>query len=421
MDDGFVAQLDANGTCLWAVSFGGPHNDRASDVSCDGGGNVYACGTFQGQGSFGTDSLISAGSTDICVLKLDLFGNWQWARRAGSAEMDSGEGICVSYGGVYISGGFKGQADFGEDILTSAGMTDIFIARVELDGSWTWCRRAGSANTGDFIFEKGMGLCPGPNQSVCMTGQYMTGADFGPVTLLTSQALDADVFVSCLSSSGDWIWTTRGGGINTDSAYDICMDYEGDLWICGCFYDGCQYGNLVVLSEGHTDAFMASCDASGTWIDLRRAGGTYIDTAYSVCADASANIWITGRYMDSANFGHQTLSVVGGTDAWVSKLGIVSPVDDPQQMPQPGIHLTVAPNPFHATLNLRLEMIQSQSLSLSVYDLRGRLITCIHAGILSSGYHDFGWAPPKDLPAGIYLAKARSGNRTVLLRLCHLK
>ena len=70
--------------------------------------------------SFGSTTLTSAGGSDVFVAKLDSVGNFLWAVRSGGTDSDRGERIALdSSGNIYVSGYFSGTSNFGSTTLTS--------------------------------------------------------------------------------------------------------------------------------------------------------------------------------------------------------------------------------------------------------------------------------------------------------------
>jgi hypothetical protein len=65
--------MDTLGNWLWALSAGGTSFDSAFEISVDCNGNSYVTGFFQGTASFGTFTLTSAGGTDVFVAKIHAF------------------------------------------------------------------------------------------------------------------------------------------------------------------------------------------------------------------------------------------------------------------------------------------------------------------------------------------------------------
>ena len=83
----------------------------------DASGNVYTTGYFQGTVDFdpgaGTFNLTSAGLQDIFISKLDAAGNFVWAKQLGGTLNDVGYSIALdTSGNVYTTGFFRDTVDF---------------------------------------------------------------------------------------------------------------------------------------------------------------------------------------------------------------------------------------------------------------------------------------------------------------------
>jgi hypothetical protein len=80
MVDVFVQKIDQTGNFNWAVTMGSWNADLGGDVVCDTLGNVYTTGFFYGTVDFdpsaGVANLISNGSVDGYIQKLDSNGNY---------------------------------------------------------------------------------------------------------------------------------------------------------------------------------------------------------------------------------------------------------------------------------------------------------------------------------------------------------
>ncbi len=142
--DIFIAKYDASGNYAWAIQAGGTSDEFGFGIAVDGSGNSYVTGYFQGTADFdpgaGTANLTSAGNNDIFIAKYDASGNYVWAGNMGGTSADYGYGIAVDgSGNSYVTGYFQGTADFDPSAntynLTSAGSSDIFVAKVKPDGS----------------------------------------------------------------------------------------------------------------------------------------------------------------------------------------------------------------------------------------------------------------------------------------------
>jgi hypothetical protein len=134
-----VTKLDASGNFLWAKAFGGTDNELGFGVTVDSSGGVYSTGTFETTVDFdpgaGTSNLTSAGSTDVYVSKLDVSGDFVWAKAfSGTGGLDTISFTLDSERNIIANGQFAGTADFdpaaGTANMTASGVADVFIAKL---------------------------------------------------------------------------------------------------------------------------------------------------------------------------------------------------------------------------------------------------------------------------------------------------
>ncbi|MBL8812685.1 MAG: hypothetical protein JNM43_21145 [Planctomycetaceae bacterium] len=305
---------------------GGELNDGPGDITVDGSGNVYTTGVFAGTVDFdpgvGTTNLTSAGVSDIFVSKLESTGNFVWAKRLGGDSTERGNGIIVDgSGNVHITGIFAGEADFGTTTLTSAGVDDIFVCKLDGAGNVTWAKRQGGGFTdhANDITIDGSG-------NVFTTGYFYGTADFDPgdgTTNLTS-AGEADAFVSKLDSAGNIVWAKRLGGDSDDGGNGIAVDVSGNAHISGYFRGAAGFGTTILTSAGVDDIFVCKLDGAGNVAWAKRMGGTSGDIALGVTVDGSGNVYTTGYFEGTADFdpgvGVTNLTNAGTSDGFVSKL-----------------------------------------------------------------------------------------------------
>jgi len=144
--DIYIAKLDSNGNWFWAKKAGGTSSDGGNSIAIDNNGNSYVTGYFSDSATFGTTTLTSSGDYDIYIAKLDSNGNWFWAKKAGGTSSDGGNSIAVdANGNSYVTGSFSGSATFGTTTLTSSGDDDIFVAKLDINGNWLWAKQTGGS------------------------------------------------------------------------------------------------------------------------------------------------------------------------------------------------------------------------------------------------------------------------------------
>ncbi len=315
-EDIFIAKLDSDGNWLWAKKAGGSDDDDGSGIAVDARGNIYVIGQFYSTATFGSTTLTSNGVTDIFIAKLDSSGNWLWAKNAGGKTEDIGSGIAVdASGNSYVTGCFntRATATFGSTILTSNRISDIFVAKLDTKGNWLWAQNAGGTSD-----DYGSGIAVDASGNIYVTGDFDVTATFGSTTLTSNGYYD--IFVAKLDSCGNWLWAQNAGGTSGDYGSGIAVDASGNIYVTGNFYGDANFGSTTLTSCGVTDIFIAKLNSSGNWLWAKKAGGTSSDYGSGIAVDASGNSYITGDFRGSATFGATTLTSNGNWDIFVAKL-----------------------------------------------------------------------------------------------------
>jgi hypothetical protein len=128
--DIFLAKFDTNGTHLWSQGFGDGSDQIGQSVAFDPSGNVVMTGSFWGNVDFGGGPLTCAGWSDIFLAMFDASGTHLWSQGFGDASIQFGRSVAFDpSGNVVMTGEFQGTVDFGGGPLTSAGWSDIFLAK----------------------------------------------------------------------------------------------------------------------------------------------------------------------------------------------------------------------------------------------------------------------------------------------------
>ena len=106
-------------------------SDSAYDVTVDPTDSVLAVGSFMGNVDFGGGALTSQGDKDGFVVKLAPNGQHVWSRNFGGTGKDFAlEVDSTSESQVLVSGVFEDTMKLGGDSLVSAGDTDIFVVKL---------------------------------------------------------------------------------------------------------------------------------------------------------------------------------------------------------------------------------------------------------------------------------------------------
>jgi len=332
--DIFISKLDPSGNFVWTKRIGGEMEDKSYSIVVDKLGNIYTTGYFQDTVDFdpgaGVFNLISAGSSDIFISKLDSAGNFIWAKSLGGALEDQSYSIKVNDSGeVYVCGYFQDIVNFvsGTNILTliSSGYKDILISKLDNSGNIVWIKQLGGTND-----DVGLSLFLDTFGNVYTTGYFTGTADFDPdlgFVFLTSSG-DKDIFVSKINSTGNNVWAIKMGGVDNDCGQAIFVDASGNVNIAGYFTGTADFNpNITVynlISGGEKDVFISKLNSSGNFIWAKQLGGEKDDIALSLAVDMQGNVYSNGYFMRRADFNPgpvlRILTSGGEKDMFISKL-----------------------------------------------------------------------------------------------------
>ena len=187
-----IALFAQNLNWLWAKQAGGISGDKGYSIAVDAYGNSYITGYFRESATFGTTTLTSSSDygSDIFVAKMDINGNWLWAKQAMGTYSNYGNDIAVdANGNSYVTGYFWGNATFGTTTLTSSGQYDIFVAKMDSNGNWLWAKQAGGTS-----YDDGYSIAVDDNGNSYVTGYFKSNATFGTTTLTSGGIYD--IFVA---------------------------------------------------------------------------------------------------------------------------------------------------------------------------------------------------------------------------------
>lgn len=280
----------------WMQHGGGVTIDEGTDVAVDGSGNTFVTGYYTSSASFGTNTLSSAGIDDVFLAKLNTSGTYQWAVSGGGSNSDRALSVKAdAAGNSYITGYFYGTATFGSNTLTAAGTQDVFIAKYDAAGNCLWAKKAGGAGA-----DIGNGITVDNSGNVIVTGEFVGTATFGSSTLVSMNGT-TDVFTTKLDAAGNFLWAEKGSASQTDRGIDVDCDAAGNIYITGQFSDTITFD--VVHNNTMLNAiFVVKYNSSGVEQWFQRNGGGVVNTVTSLACDGANGIYITGDFQGTLTF-----------------------------------------------------------------------------------------------------------------------
>lgn len=299
--------------------------DIAYAAAATSGGTIVA-GDFSQTATFGNLSRTSNGGLDIFVGKVSTAGVWEWVVTAGSTSSDSAYAVATaSDGSAIVTGRFIGTVSFGSaGSISSAGGTDIFVAKVSSAGEWVWAARAGGSNGNSY--EQGRGVSILPDGSAMITGDYVATPTFSPLPVpdplsttlpAATPTGNTDIFVARINSSGTWAWALAPTSVTSSQDFSggisVLPDGTGAIAI-GRFGGALNFGGTTVTSAGSTDIYVAKVNANGTWGWATRAGSSAAESGTAVSALTNGAAVISGSFAYGGSVTPPTFGTSGSSE-----------------------------------------------------------------------------------------------------------
>ena len=306
----------------------GNADGRAVAALADGSaiitGSFAGEANFGGKATFGDTELTSSGINDVFVARINADGSWRWAAGSNGAGNTQSLGVStLGDGSAIVTGFFTQTVNFGDTIsLTSDGAADLFVAKIDAGGDWVWATQAGG--TGDAV-GSAQAVSALSDGSAIITGLFGETVNFGDTISLTSGGA-ADLFVAKITAGGDWVWATRAGGTGdaVGSGISVLTDGSGAI-VTGRFTGTATFpttgGGLSLTSAGSSDVFIAKIDADGDWVWATQAGGTGLTEGFGISVLTDGSAAIaTGTFNGRATFGDVDLTSAGDNHVFVARV-----------------------------------------------------------------------------------------------------
>jgi hypothetical protein len=145
--------------------------------------------------------------------------------------------------------------------------------------------------------------------NIISAGYFTNTATFdNGITLSSTSSGVSDVFIQKTSTTGALLWAVKAGGNGSDRATAVECDADGDIYITGFYYGTANFGSYTLTSvNGSQDVFIAKLNSNGVFQWAVSAGGALGDYAYGIAVDVNKNVFITGQFEGTSTFGTQSL------------------------------------------------------------------------------------------------------------------
>lgn len=308
-------QLDSSGFDLY--NFSGESGDIAEAIALDPQGNLYL-GGFSNSFWFPSQQP-NMGDAGAFVLKLDPdFGILALHFLPQGAGWPTGLALDAA-GNIYLTGWtWNATRDWAR--------RDTYVWKLDPSGNPVW-----SALLGGSLAEESSSIAVDPAGNVWVAG-WTDSPDFPTRNALQpSSAGGRDAFVTKLSASGSFLFSTFLGGASADEARGIVLDERGSAHLAGVTasrdfplahpLQTCAPGTSPAC--GGTEAFVATLDSAGTRLLLSTfLGGGGDDRGTDIAIGPNGDLFITGL-TSSTDFPTREAyqpALAGSSDFFITRL-----------------------------------------------------------------------------------------------------
>jgi len=284
-----VPAVRSSETGFWPTGGGSATGyDIGNAVATAPSGDVLTVGEFEREATFGDTVLRSEGLSDIFVIRQNGAGGILWAVSAGGAMDDRAVAVTTDESGnAYVTGVCAGTVRFGgiTAVGHSDGQPEAFVAKIDPEGSWRWV----ILGTGPEIDEAaGIGYLPGDDTTIPHT----------PGSVIIGGRYRCDVTFGSKNISQGYCPSNR------DSSFVVRIDTDGNvIWLDGSTRGDNRLVDLDVAPDG--TVYVAGMTAGDTGIGVvDLVGGRY-------------NNWLVNPTFPGQEWAHRMWW--SGNDAWINQ------------------------------------------------------------------------------------------------------
>lgn len=319
----------------WGGQIGGTDSDSASKLTTDIFGNVFVAGRFDGTANFdldgsNTNNLTITDDRETFIAKYSPNGDLIWVKNfLGDAFISSLESD--SSGNLYIMGYFTEAIDLNPNSATNASYTtlgsfDIFIAKLDVNGTFVWGGRIGSSD-----FERAYDMTLDNQDNIYLTGSIsgMIDFDISDNEFLVGRSTSSQ-FIVKLDKNANVLW---GKADASGSGRAIAVDDEYNIYVAGTYRGSADLDPgpdvfTIINNRTVTSLFVSKLDNTGSFISGGGALAENIDSIslpVSIALDSNNNVYVAGYFARTVDFdigsGEQYINSSGFWDVFVLKLG----------------------------------------------------------------------------------------------------
>lgn len=164
----------------------------------------------------------------------------------------------------------------------------------------------------------GHGIAVDSGDNILAVGEFTGTLTIGTTTL--TSAGGADIYVAKLSSTdGSVVWAKRFGGTSNDVGWDVATDASNNVYVTGRFLGSVDFGGGAIQSGSQEDVFVLKLAADGSYGWARKIGGSGYDVGQGIAARGNAVV-VVGFFNGSMTVDTTTLTSAGSADIFAMSM-----------------------------------------------------------------------------------------------------
>jgi hypothetical protein len=256
------------------------------------------------------------GDPAAAVVALDAAtGAKQWAVLFDSTEWAVVTAIAPLGADLVVAGTFGGTLRAKSRVVSSAGGSDGFVARLSPTGDVRWLVRVGGAGA------DGVQGVATRGDRIAIAGTFTAGAELAGVALpaYDESSPFGDAFAAELDGNGARRWTTTFGGRADDAVAGVAIDERGNIVVASSTHEVVHVGSAQLVTQGASDGIVAWFGEGGEKGPAVLLGGLDFDGLRAITA-VGDRVIVGGFFSGSIQLADRTLTAGGGDDSFIAAL-----------------------------------------------------------------------------------------------------
>jgi len=333
----------------------GSLDDLTTTVCVDSSNNVQIGGIFDGTANFGAGNISSGNQgSDGFFASYNSSGAHRWSTHPTLARNDATMGLASTGSGTAFAISIEQGTLTLNGIQVATGTTGgAAVGVMDANGQAVWMKRAllSTATLADANTE---GVAVGASGNVLMFGAHETNLNVDGTVLNASvgsgylamfssagtllaastrpnyhwfQAIESttatyafgrtysapfNAAIATYTLGGVYSTVATFGAAGDDAITDAVSDGAGNIYITGYFRNSINFGGATLTTKGDLDIFVASFTSTLAHRWSVGFGSNGADQASAIAADKDGNIYVAGDQMGTINYGGGSRSISDG-------------------------------------------------------------------------------------------------------------